>query len=336
MSDVIIDIDELKSLVVKKLLSVDVCETDAGIVADVLIHADARGVRSHGTMRVEHYINRIKKGGINLDVDLKMKDTAKFAAIVDSKGGFGHSAMHFATTEAIKKVSQSGGMFAVLVENSSHCGSLSYYAEMALKHNFISMVMVNTDKCVVPYGAANSYFGTNPMAFGFPGKKHRVLADLSTSQVALGRIFTAREDEETIPPNWGVDEHGASTTDPFKVKYVSPLGGYKGTALALAVEGFTGFFTGAFGAYLTTMYGDLDKLRNLSGIIFLMDSGIFGGRETYLQSVDKMFDDIKNLERAKDVDEIFIAGEIGDKNYQNSLENGVVVYTSVYNFLKNL
>lgn len=335
MSDVTISIDELKSLVVKKLTSVNVSKNEANIIADVLVHADARGVRSHGTIRIEHYINRIKSGGINLNAELEVRDTAKCSATLDSKGGFGHTAMHFSMTEAIKRVRSDGGIFAILIENSSHCGALSYYVDMALEHKLISMVMVNTDKCVVPFGAASDYFGTNPMAFGFPGNNHRILADMSTSQVALGRIFTAREDEETIPLTWGVDENGVATDDPFKVKYVSPLGGYKGTALAMAVEGFTGFFNGAFGPYLSLMYGDLDKRRNLSGMIFLMDSDTFSKKETYLKSVDQMFNDIKKLKPADGFEQAFVPGEIGDNNYKKSLENGVHVYANVYNFLKN-
>ncbi len=335
MSDVVVNIDELKSLVIKKLTDVDVNGDDAKIVADVLVHADARGVRSHGTIRIEHYVNRIKSGGINLRADLKITDTARSTAIVDSQGGFGHTAMHFAMSEAIKRLQHDGGIFAILVENSSHCGALSYYVDMALEHKLISMVMVNTDKCVVPFGAASDYFGTNPMAFGFPGNEHRILADMSTSQVALGRIFTAREDEETIPTTWGVDKNGVPTDDPFEVKYVSPLGGYKGTALAMAVEGFTGFFNGAFGPYLSLMYGDLDKCRNLSGMVFLMDSNTFGKKDTYLKSVDKMFDDIKELKPAVGFEEAFVPGEIGDNNYNKSLEEGVHVYANVYNFLKN-
>lgn len=335
MSDVVVDIDELKSLVVKKLISVNVNEDEAAIVADVLVHADARRVRSHGSIRIEHYINRIKSGGINLNADLEVCDTSKGCATLDSKGGFGHTAMQFAMSKAIEKVRRDGGIFAILIENSSHCGALSYYIDMALEHKLIAMVMVNTDKCVVPYGAANDYFGTNPMAFGFPGNKHRILADMSTSQVALGRIFTAREDEETIPNHWGVDENGVATDDPFKVRYVSPLGGYKGTALSMAVEGFTGFFNGAYGPYLSLMYGDLDKYRDLSGMVFLMDSDSFGKKDVYLQSVDTMFEDIKCLKPADGFSEVFIPGEIGDKNYQKSLENGVSVYRNVYNFLKN-
>ncbi len=335
MSSVLVNIDELKLLVAKKLVEFGVGEHDAGIVSDVIANADARGVHSHGSMRVEHYINRIKNGGLKLGVDLCIKETSKCSGVLDCEGGFGHTAMHFATSEAIKKVKQDGGMYAVLLKNGSHCGTLSYYAEMALKEDFIAMGMVNANKGVVPFGAAEPYFGTNPMGFGFPGHKHRILIDMATSEVAFGKVFIARDAGKEIPSSWGVDENGVPTTDPSKVKYVSPLGGYKGTALAAVVEGFTGFFSGVFGPAVAPMYEDIDKCRNITGMVFIMDSNIFGGKDVYLSSVDKAFEDIKNLKTAPNVDEVLLPGERGDRSYADSIKNGVPVDEAVLAFLKS-
>ena len=41
-------------------------------VADVLVHADARGVHSHGAMRVEYYAERIAKGGLNANPEFQI------------------------------------------------------------------------------------------------------------------------------------------------------------------------------------------------------------------------------------------------------------------------
>ena len=335
MNDVLVKIEELKELVINKLIEAKVKKEEASIISDLLIHADCRGVRSHGTIRIEHYINRIKSNGINIDALLEIKSTSKNAAVIDSQGGFGHIAMHLAANEAIKAVKKNGGMFAVSIQNSSHCGALSYYVKMALKEKFISMIFVNTDRCVVPFGSADSFFGTNPIALGLPGNNHNVLIDMATSEVALGKIFAARESKQEIPSTWGVDKNGSPTTDPFNVVSVSPLGGYKGSAMATMVEGLTGFFTGAFGPHITTMYNDLDKLRNVGGFILIMDSDIFGSGETYLQSVDKMYKEIKDLKTAPGFDEVYVPGEIEDRCYEKNKKNGIPVYQNVYDFLKS-
>jgi ureidoglycolate dehydrogenase (NAD+) len=56
----------LKALVVKRLREAGMPESQAAVVADVLVYADLRGVYSHGVMRVEHYAARIRVGGMKL------------------------------------------------------------------------------------------------------------------------------------------------------------------------------------------------------------------------------------------------------------------------------
>lgn len=336
MADLMIKIDELKSLVVKKLTSAGVLPEQSNCVADVLTHADARGVRSHGTIRIEHYCNRIKKGGINLNSHFTFTPVAKAAGILDADGGMGHYGCTLAMKEAITRVKETG-IYAVSVKNSSHCGALSYFAEMAINAGLASMIMVNTDKCVVPFGAGEAYFGTNPIAFGFPGKKHRILIDMATSEVAFGKIFAAREKGEAIPPTWGVDASGTPTTDPNKVVYVTPMAAHKGTSIALAIEGFTGLFTGAFGPHIISMYGDhaLNQLRNTMAFMLVVDPGIFGGKDAYLSNTDKMFEELHALRPAPGVSKVFVPGEPEDLRHSDALKNGCPVYENVLNFLKS-
>ncbi|MFP3489953.1 Ldh family oxidoreductase, partial [Staphylococcus sp. SIMBA_130] len=67
--------DELKNLIKNKLNKAGLTAEHADGVADVLVHADARGVHSHGAMRVEYYAERIAKGGINTNPDFKFEKT---------------------------------------------------------------------------------------------------------------------------------------------------------------------------------------------------------------------------------------------------------------------
>lgn len=64
IQDVIVSKEELHALIANKLLEQNVPNEHAQIVSDVLVHADLRGVHSHGAIRTEHYVNRIKLGGI--------------------------------------------------------------------------------------------------------------------------------------------------------------------------------------------------------------------------------------------------------------------------------
>ena len=68
---------------------------------------------------------------------------------------------------------------------------------------------------------------------------------MATSQVAVNKIFNARDEGRTIPEGWGVDEEGRTTTDPGQVFAAVPLGGYKGYALAVLVEVLSGVLSGS-------------------------------------------------------------------------------------------
>lgn len=334
MSDVKIKINELKELIIKKLCEVNMSKDNAEIVADVLSYADAIGVRSHGTIRLEHYCERIKAGGINLNTNFKINFTNNNSILIDAEGGMGHCAVKFAMENTIKAAKEHN-ICVTLIKNVSHCGALSYYSKMAVNEKLISMVLVNTDKCVVPFGGAEPYFGTNPICYGFPGNEKDILIDMATSEVALGKVFSAREANKEIPNSWGVDENGHPTTDPNKVVYLSPMAAHKGTALATMVEGFTGLFTGAFGKRVNPMYAELDKYRNIATFILVINPNIFGNKEEYLSNTDIMINDIKTTKKSSLVDEIYYSGEIEAKKYKDSIEDGVYIYQNVYNFLIN-
>lgn len=64
--------------------------------------------------------------------------------------------------------------------------------------------MTHIEACVVPFGAAEPYFGTNPIAFGFPTQSEKpIILDFATSNVAFGKVLNAMEYGEQIPSDWG-------------------------------------------------------------------------------------------------------------------------------------
>src|SRR5699024_5596974 len=104
---------------------------------DVLVHANLRGVDSHGVLRVEHYIKRMKEGGINLAPDLKESNSSAATGTFDGDNGFGHYISKKAMESAIAKAKKEG-IGAVAVKNSSHCGALSYFVSQATNENLRS------------------------------------------------------------------------------------------------------------------------------------------------------------------------------------------------------
>lgn len=56
--------------------------------------------------------------------------------------------------------------------------------------------------------------GTNPLAFAAPAPQGILVADLATSESAMGKVFLAREKGERIPQAGGWTGRGAPRTTP--------------------------------------------------------------------------------------------------------------------------
>jgi ureidoglycolate dehydrogenase (NAD+) len=325
--------DALKKQVVKRLCEVNMPEKDAAVVADVLLYAELRGVHSHGVMRVEHYTNRIRSGGMNLKPDLRIELLKPSIGLVDAQGAAGHVVTKYAAGQAIR-IAGEQGLAMVGIKNNSHCGALAYYVQMALDAKMAAMICVNTDKCVVPFGGRDSFFGTNPFAFGFPGERDAILLDMATSEVALGKILYARENNQPIPAGWAVDAAGNKVEDPHKAVSLFPFGGAKGYGIAVMVEALTGLMIGGiFGPHLKKMYGDLGTYRDLSTFILVIDPSVFGSADGYLKHAQLMIDELHNQTAAPGFVRVMVPGEIERRAMDRSRKDGIPVPQAVYDFL---
>jgi ureidoglycolate dehydrogenase (NAD+) len=334
LSEITVNHDVLKERVVIKLEEAGVPSDQAQTVAEVLVHADLRGVHSHGVLRTEHYVKRVTEGGLNPNPTIKVKETGPVSALVDGDDGFGHVVAKKAMEVAIELAHEKGVGF-VGVENSSHCGALSYFLTQAAKENLIGIAMTHTDKIVVPFGGAKPYFGTNPIAFGVPTKKgHPVILDMATSEVAFGKILHAKDKGSHIPPTWGVDTSGQPTTDPNQVTSLLPFGGAKGYGLAMVVEIFSGLLTGsAFGPHVKPMYGNYNEMRKLGHFMCAIHPSVFNRGDSFLEAMDQMIDEIHQVQPAKGFERVMVPGEPEQLKEERYLKEGIPVPETVYDYL---
>ncbi|MED1469173.1 ureidoglycolate dehydrogenase [Bacillus salipaludis] len=334
MIEVTVSKEDLISFVVNKLTKVGIPEEGARVVADVLVHANLRNVNSHGILRTEHYVTRIKAGGINPNPNITMEKTGPASAIVDGDDGLGHIVAQKAMSYAID-IAKANGIGLVGVINSSHCGAMSYFVNQAAEEKMIGLAMTHTDKFVVPFGGKAPFFGTNPIAFGFPAKDNKpIILDMATSNAALGKIIHAKEVGKEIPNDWGVDENGNRTTDPHKVSALLPFGGPKGYGLAMVVDVLSGLLTGsAFGPHISAMYGDLDKKRKLGHFIGAINPAMFTNPEEFLKNMDQMIDEIHEAEPAAGFNKVMVPGEPEQLSEERRLKDGIPVPKSIYDYL---
>lgn len=135
----------------------------------------------------------------------------------------------FAVGKAIA-MAKENGVGLVGIKHSNHFGAAAYYCMKIMEAGMIGFSLSNAPATMVPFGGANPYFGTNPLAFAVPAKDYPpIVLDMATSVVARGHIILAEKGNKPIPEGWAIDSQGWSTTDPKAALEgaVLPVGGQK-------------------------------------------------------------------------------------------------------------
>ncbi|HAX5005901.1 TPA: Ldh family oxidoreductase [Escherichia coli] len=335
MANVFVSESELSALVFNKLNSAGLDNTTAQQVTDVLVHADMTGVHSHGVIRVEHYCTRLKAGGLNPAAKMSVQSISPSVAILDSDDGMGHSALIAATDHGIELAKETGLGF-VAIKNTSHCGALSYFAERATRQGVIAILMTQTDTCVAPYGGAERFLGTNPIAFGFPVKDEGpMIVDMATSAIAFGKILHAKETGKSVAEGVALDKEGNITTDPHKIENLLPFGGHKGSGIALAIDALTGVLMGAnFGNHIVRMYDDYDKMRKLASLVIVIDPEKLGN-PFFAATLKIMRDELRAVRPMPGVKEVLAPNDLQRRYKEKCQQEGIPVAEGIYQYLSS-
>ena len=283
----------------------------AGVFADSIVAADLRGVKSHGTIRVPEYVRRVESGVMDPRAEVRFVRDEGAVGLLDGGNGFGQAAACKAMRRAIEKAGVHG-IGLVGVRNSNHFGIASYYAMAALEAGMIGLVLTNASPAMNPFGTMTPLLGTNPIAVAVPaGEEKPIVLDMSTSLVARGKIRFAALTGKEIPLGWATDAAGEPTTDAQKALKGSlePIGGAKGSGLALIVDLLCGVLTGS------CLTGDVKTIVDVSGpartghIFGAIDVARFIGADLFKQNVDAVIRRIKGLP-ARAGHQVFLPGEI--------------------------
>lgn len=304
--------DDLTRAAVRIFTALQVGEAHARLWAEVLVWADLRGVASHGVMRIPAYANHIRLGEYNPAPHMQVRRRCGAAAFLDADLAPGPVAMMAAMDEAVAlaRTTQVGWCVA---RNITHPGAIGYFAAAAAKSGLAGMAMCASQPMMAYHGTGVAAVSTNPIAIAVPGAEHApLLLDMSTAEVAMGKIMNARATGRTIPGNWGLDAQGHATTDPHKVAVLQPMSGPKGSGLSLMIECLTSLFAGNPLIEPVLRTGRPLQGRPMNGLAVAIDPGAFGDIATFRANVDALAAEIAGLPRAEGVERVFLPGERGD------------------------
>ena len=328
--------EQLEGWVRDLLEGAGLVEEAAALVARSLVETNLRGIDSHGVLRVPIYVERLRAGLLNDDPEPFVVSEDGAVAVVDADGGPGQVAGYFATDLAVR-LARAHGVGVVTVRGSSHYGAAGLYALHAASQGFLALSTTNAEPYVVPYGGAAPALGTNPIAFAAPATDAVFVFDMATSQVAIGKVFLAREQGSAIPETWAVDERGAPTTDAGAARWAVPLGGYKGYGLALMVEVLSGLLAGAgFTHSIGDIYNDFSRAQDVGHFFLVIDPERTVGRDAFADALERLLAELRSNPLATGFDEVLVAGDPELRAQSERSRDGIPLPDSLFQTLSSL
>ncbi|KAL4751811.1 hypothetical protein BDW72DRAFT_212570 [Aspergillus terricola var. indicus] len=275
------------------------------IIADSLVLADIRGVDTHGINRLWGHIERIKHQVLDPNPYLSFDQRTPVMALLDAKNTFGFVAAPLAIDKGVE-MAQTYGVGVVAVKHSNHYGMAATYLPRAIKKGCAVLAFTNASRSMPPWGAKEPLLGTSPFAVGVPGgQAGDFVLDMSPIVAARGKIRKAARRGEKIPEGYALDAEGRPTTDPeaaLAAGVVLPIGGPKGSGLALMMDPFAGLMSGAaFAGGVNDQYKNLEEPQN----VFLE-----GGSAELKDRMDILLERVRQCEKAAGVERIYTSGEI--------------------------
>jgi LDH2 family malate/lactate/ureidoglycolate dehydrogenase len=317
--------DYLIAVATAFLKSVGETESNADIVARNLVHADMRGIHTHGMNFLPKMAARIDAGMLAIPTAPTVIRAEDAVCHIDGGDGFGQPAADMAMDCAIERAGRYGiGM--ALVRNTNHIGPLSFYSIKAAEAGMVGFATCNSAPSMAPFGGTEPFFGTNPFSVASPsGEKHPITLDMSTSVVARGKIREAIKRGNPIPPDWAFSGDGTPTTDPAEAMNgtLMPVGGAKGSGMALFIDLIAGALSGSkFGQDVLTFHKPLGP-TGVGSMMLAIDISRFMPLEAFQVLVREHIANIHRSNRSAGTTRIYVPGEIEAEREERSLAEGV-------------
>lgn len=319
-----IPVDVLKKAAAEILDALGETPENAAEIAECLVKADMRGILTHGTYLLNVIAMRVKGGQLTLPTIPYVISDSGATALIDGMDGIGMVAGIAAMELAIRKAREYG-IGIVLIRNTNNIGSLACYTQRAAEQGMIAFMSGNAAPAMAPWGGAEQFMGTNPLSIAIPADGPGFTADMATSVVARGKIRKAARNGKDIPDNWALDVSGVPTTDPNKALdgTLLPMGGPKGSALAMAIDMISGLLAGSgYGPNLKSFH-TLEGPTGVGASCIAIDISHFMEIEVFKERMGGYADSVKTMEKAAGFEEILMPGEMEDRKEKESLECGI-------------
>jgi LDH2 family malate/lactate/ureidoglycolate dehydrogenase len=320
----VIGASELTQFAFDILLAAGVPRHKASVAAESLVASNLRGVDSHGVQLLTYYIDQILAGELDPHTDGAIVSESGCAMVFDGRNGLGQWIAETCCGHAVR-MAREFGVGLVVARESNHFGAAAWWAQKMRAAGQIGIVMCNASPIVPPWQGREGRVGTNPICMALPGPW---LLDMASTTVAAGKIFKAFINHQPeIPAGWAFDSRGVPTTDTEQAYkgMLMPLGGYKGSGLAMMAEILSAVLSG--GAMSTEVGGIRyrGKLVRVSQFYMAVDVAHFMPVEEFTARMEKLVQTIKSTPAAPGYDEVLVAGDPEWRTEAERRRNGVPI-----------
>jgi ureidoglycolate dehydrogenase (NAD+) len=238
-------------------------------------------------------------------------------------------------TQEASDLAKENGVAAISLKNTGGVHSLSSWVQGLAEGGQIAIFAWNGGSyTTVPFGSADPYFGTNPIAFGIPATDGAIVADMSTSEIPFMDLTRALATGTSLRPGAGLTNEGVPTSDPLAIYdengddtvRLRPLGGgAKGSAIMLLLEVLTGGLVGAKMGRAAT--DDPFTPEEFGGLLIVLDPSNFGNADGALPDIDSLARDVRTSRPASGFSQVQLPGDGERKRKAQRVGQGELLVT---------
>jgi ureidoglycolate dehydrogenase (NAD+) len=332
-SSIVVSHQELARFIRDALVVQGGSPADAAIVAEGLVWANLRGVDGHGVSRLPFYLAMIERGEINAKARPQLVHDRSATFELDGGHGFGPVAMMQAIAIATERA-RSGGVCFGLVRETTHTGAIGRYAQWMAERGCAALLMVAGPAFVAYHGTRVASMGTSPIAIAVPSGNSPIVLDMATSTISNGKILQARVTGAELPAGTVLTADGEPTSDPSRAEILLPLGGPKGSGLALMFEMLASVLAAA--PIQAPALAQQRRRLTQNSAILAIDIEAFRPLADFARDADTLAGILKALPRQAGFDEILLPGERSARTEAARRKSGIPIPAKLWGELEGI
>jgi 3-dehydro-L-gulonate 2-dehydrogenase len=286
------------------------------------------GIYSHGLNRFPRFVRSIRDGRVDTSAAPTLVASHGSLERWDGRRGPGNLNAHASMARAME-LARLHGVGCVGLANTNHWMRGGSYGWQAADAGMIGLCWTNTVPNLPPWGSTELLLGNNPLVIAVPRAAGHVVLDMAMSQFSYGALESYATRGEQLPVPGGFDDEGRLTTDPRAIEKTSrllPMGYWKGSGLALALDLLAGVLSG--GRFSYAIGPDMEKETGVSQVFIAFDAPS-GGATSSRSGVDEVIEQIASRAAAKG-ESVRYPGEQVLATRRENLEKGIPVTPEVW------